>query len=375
MAEALAANLIRFSRYLRSRGLAIVPETSALMLRATQSVGLGSRDDAYYAMRSVTVTRPDELVIFDEAFRLFFGEGGAFPTPPPPESRLEVDRGGAHPVALPEARPSAEELELVEQVGASAIERLGNRDFSELEPDQLATVKRLLAHMVWEPSLVRSRRWVASRGRGPQPDRRRSLRGLVGPTGDLLPLVFSERRRRRRPLIVLADVSGSMERYVEMFLYFVHAARDRLGRLEAFVFSTRLTRITRQLEERDVAKALAQVGSVVQDWSGGTKIGEALEQFNLRWGRRVTRGGPIGLIISDGWDCGDPELLAKEMAKFSRTMHRVVWLNPLAGRAGYEPTARGMQAVLPHVHDFLPAASVADLAEVIDLLESIPARV
>ena len=166
-----------------------------------------------------------------------------------------------------------------------------------------------------------------------------------------------------------------MERYVEMFLYFVHAARDRLGRLEAFVFSTQLTRITRQLASRDVSAALAQVGSKVNDWSGGTKIGDALEEFNVRWGRRVSRGGPIGLIISDGWDCGDPDLLAKEMARFRRTMHRVVWLNPLAAREGYEPTVRGMQIVMGHVDDFLPAASVADLAGVVELLESIPARV
>ncbi len=374
MADALASNLIHFARYLRAQGLAVVPETSALLLQATREVGLSRREDAYHAMRSVTVTRPDEIPAFDQAFELFFGAGGRVSVPAPPNSRLEVDRGGAHPLALPQARASSDQLEVVEQLGASAVERLGHRDFADLDAEEAEAVRKLIARMVWQPALARSRRWVPAPGRGPKPDRRRSLRKLVGPTGDLLPLVWSERRRRRRPLVVLADVSGSMERYVEMFLYFVHAARDRLGKLEAFVFSTRLTRITRQLAARDVSEALMQVGMGVDDWSGGTKIGEALEEFNVRWGRRMSRGGPIALIISDGWDCGDPALLADEMAHFARTMHRVVWLNPLASREGYQPTVRGMQMVLPHVDDFLPAASVADLAGVVDLLESIPAR-
>ncbi|MFQ5967951.1 MAG: VWA domain-containing protein [Acidimicrobiia bacterium] len=373
MASAFAGNLVHFTRYLRSQGLSVVPETSALLLRATHVIGLTNRDDAYYAMRAVTVTHPADLPIFDAAFELFFGGGLAVPVPAP--GSLEVDRGGAHRIAKPAASTAqSDEVEVTEQVGASSVERLSHRDFNELTPEELEEVRRLMAQMMWQPADARSRRWAPT-GRGPRPDLRRTLRGIVGPSGDLLPLEWSERRMRRRPLLVLADVSGSMERYVEMFLYFTHAARDRLGKLEAFVFSTRLTRITRQLAKRDPKAALDDVGNTVEDWSGGTKIGEALEEFNLRWARRVTRGGPIALIISDGWDCGEPALLAREMARFRRTVHRVIWLNPLAGQPGYEPLVRGMQTVLPFVDDFLRATNLTDLRELVKLVESVSARV
>lgn len=186
-----------------------------------------------------------------------------------------------------------------------------------------------------------------------------------------MPLAFTSRTRRRRPVILIADISGSMERYAEMFLVFAHAARHVLGHLETFVFSTRLTRITRELERRDASRALAEVGGTVDDWSGGTRIGDALAVFNREWSRRVCRGGPVVIILSDGWDCGDPELLRREMARLARSVSRVVWLNPLAGRAGYAPETRGMRAVLPHVDDLLPAATVADLRGLVDLLETL----
>jgi len=227
--------------------------------------------------------------------------------------------------------------------------------------------------MVWQPADARSRRWQSS-STGDRPDLRRTFRALRRPEGDLLPLAYQARRQRRRPLLIIADISGSMERYTEMFMYFIHAAQGRLGRVEAFVFSTRLTRISREIRRKSPAQALAGVAAAVQDWSGGTRIGESLERFNRDWSRRVTAGGPVALIISDGWDTGDPELLEREMARFSRSVHRVVWLNPLAGRVGYRPETRGMQAVLPHVDDFLPAASVVDLRHVVRLLESVPSQ-
>ena len=189
-----------------------------------------------------------------------------------------------------------------------------------------------------------------------------------------MPLAYAQRRPRKRPLVVLADVSGSMERYTEMFLHFIHAAQGRLGRVEAFVFATRLTRISREIRQRDAFAALRRVGGAVEDWSGGTRIGESLEQFNREWSRRVTRGGAIGLVISDGWDTGSPDVLEREMARFARSMHRVVWLNPLAGRTGYAPETRGMRTVLPYVDDFLPAASLVDLKGVVRLLESVPSH-
>jgi hypothetical protein len=254
--------------------------------------------------------------------------------------------------------------------GASAIERLRQRDFAALTQKEMAEVRALIDSMVWAPAEARSRRRRPSLHRG-RPDLRRTLRGTVGPEADLMKLEFVERKQRRRPLIFIADVSGSMERYTEMLLYFAHAARGRLGRLEAFVFATHLTRITRQLERRDPALAIAEVAGSVTDWSSGTRIGDAIASFNQHWSRRVGRGGPVAVVISDGWDRGDPLLLAHEMARLHRSVHRVIWLNPLAGRPSYAPLTRGMKAALPYVDDFLPVTNFSNLEKVVEVLESI----
>lgn len=184
-----------------------------------------------------------------------------------------------------------------------------------------------------------------------------------------MPLAFSERRPRQRPLIVLADISGSMERYSEMLLHFVHGAQYRFDRVEAFVFATRLTRITRQLRRRNPGDALAEVALKVPDWSGGTRIGEAMGNFNQNWSRRVGGGGPIALIVSDGWDTGDPSHLALEMRRLARSVHRVIWLNPLAGHDGFGPEARGMAAALPFVDDLLAGGTARNLVDLVQLLQ------
>ena len=248
-----------------------------------------------------------------------------------------------------------------------------HRDFRDLTAREAEDVRRIMSRIVWRPAEAASRRWAAS-PKGTRPDMRRTMRNLVGPGADMMQLAMSDRKPRRRPLVVLADVSGSMETYTEMFLHFLHAAQGRMGRLETFVFATHLSRITRELRQKLPDVALRQVSAAVDDWSGGTRIGEAVGQFNEEWSRRVTRGGAIGLIISDGWDTGDPERLGREMARFHRSMHRVLWLNPLAGRENYAPETRGMQAALPYIDDLLAAANVLDLREVVRLLESVPAR-
>jgi hypothetical protein len=199
---------------------------------------------------------------------------------------------------------------------------------------------------------------------------RRTLRTLASAEADLMPLRFVERRVKERPLIVIADISGSMERYTQMLLYFLHGAQHRFGRVETFVFATRLTRITRELQRRDPADALRQVTRSVPDWSGGTRIGDAIETYNRWWSRRISRGGPIGLIISDGWDTGEPAHLAAQMEVFSRSVQSVVWLNPLSGRPGFSPEARGMAASLPYVDELLSAATIRNLADVVELLDA-----
>jgi hypothetical protein len=178
------------------------------------------------------------------------------------------------------------------------------------------------------------------------------------------------RRLRQRPLIVIVDISGSMEKYADLFLVFAHAAQQRLESVEVFTFSTRLTRITDDLKKRDTKAALAAVTRTVPDWSGGTMIGEAFGEWNKRWSRRLARGGPVAMVLSDGWDCGNSMLLAEETARLARSVHRLIWLNPLAARPDYRPATRGMRAVLPHVDHLLPAATVNDLRGLVRLLDS-----
>jgi len=375
-ADPLTHNLVRFVRHLRHQGLAVVPETSVAMLEAAQAVSLERRQDVYWAFRAVSVVRQAEIPLFDEAFNLFFGgPSGQFRLEP-----IGVDtrpnRAGGAVIASQSVMADLgadADAEATEQVGASGVERLASRDFAELTPEEHAAVRRMIARMVWHPAATLSRR-IGPSPTGSRPHLRRNLRQLVGPSRDLMPLAMAAPKPRQRPLLVLADVSGSMERYTEMLLYFVHAARGTLGRVEAFVFSTMLTRITRELRHRDPTVALRNVGSTVPEWAGGTLIGATLAEFNDRWSRRVTRGGPIALIISDGWDRGDPDLLRREMAALARNVHRVVWLNPLAGRPGYAPEVQGMRAVLPFVDDFMPSANLRDLATVVRLLESVPKR-
>lgn len=374
--EPFAHNLVHFTRYLRARGLAAVPETTISLIEAARVVGLANRDDAYLAFRAVCVTKPSEMAVFDEAFELFFGRGRGSIEMEPIELQIQQRGPRVHLLAgmAIAADPAGDETEeLSDQLGASAVERLRTRDFASLTPEEYEEVKALVGRMAWQPADALSRRWTASPA-GIRPDLRRTLRSLTGPNRDIMPLAWSAPKERRRPLLVIADVSGSMERYTELLLYFIHAARGRLGKVEAFVFATRLSRITRELRHRDPSIALSAVGSAVRDWSSGTLIGAAFADFNKRWGRRVARGGPVALVISDGWDRGDPDLLRREFAVFARTVHRVVWLNPLAGRAGYAPETRGMRAVLPYTDDFLPVGNLADLAAVVRLLESVPKR-
>lgn len=381
MTDILAANLVHFVRYLRDRGLAVVPATARDLAAGIEVVGLDRRDDLYAALSSITVVRPAERVVFDEAFELFFGTGQVrrgrrqgmevtARTTRPPEQGL-----AGIPVLAPRGQPAADEEpeEVVEIAGGTYAERLAHRDFRDLSVDEADEVRRLIARMVWRPADAASRRWGPAK-QGTRPDLRRTFRETVGPGGDLMPLAMARRRRRKRPLVVLADVSGSMERYTEMFLYFIHAAQGRLGRVESFVFATRLSRITRQMRIRTPVEALSRVSHAVTDWAGGTRIGEALEEFNRSWSRRVTRGGAIGLVISDGWDTGDAEVLDREACRFARSVHRVVWLNPLAGRAGFAPETRGLRTVLPYVDDFLAAGRLTDLRAVVRLLESIGSR-
>ena len=359
--------LVEFVNRLRQEGIPAPAGTTAEVIRAIDGIGLAPPGDVFYALRAVCCTDAAQYPVFARVFIDFFRAEAA----PVILSVTQQARTWSIKTPGDEATEVAggEETRL-RASGASAIERLRHRDFATLTGKELAEVRALIDSMVWAPAEARSRRQRPALHRG-RPDLRRTLRGTVGPEADLMKLEFVERKRRRRPLIFIADVSGSMERYTEMLLYFAHAARGRLGRLEAFVFATHLTRITRQLERRDPSLAIAEVAGSVTDWSSGTRIGDAIASFNQQWSRRVGRGGPVAVVISDGWDRGDPLLLATEMARLHRSVHRVIWLNPLAGRASYAPLTRGMKAALPYVDDFLPVTNFSNLEKVVAVLESI----
>lgn len=359
-------DITSFARELRSAGIGVTPDQIAGMCQSITMVDPAEEWQVRAAFRSLTVTGPAQLETFDRVFDSFF-------------HRLRDPRPPAYvpqPMQPKRARPlfASEQVteptgEVSTQTGASLVERLAARDFAEMDDEELEMARRLVETMFWKPPVTRTRRWEAHH-RGRRPDMRRTLRRSVGPGGDLMPIELRRRRVRQRPLVIIADISGSMERYAEMFLVFAHAARRHLGSVEAFTFSTQLTRITDGLDRRDVRSALEEVGGTVGDWSGGTKIGDALSQWNRQWSRRLARGGPIALVLSDGWDCGDPGLLSREAARLSRSVHRLIWLNPLATHADYRPETRGMKAVLPHIDLLLPAASVRDLADLVALLDS-----
>lgn len=363
--ENLAPALVSLSRALRRRRVATGPSTASDMAAALATVDLARAEDAFYALRAVTITRPDQRLPFAEEFVRCFG---GRPTREAGESDVPEVAGplsyGLDGTGDPEPDEQA-----VSQAGAGDLERISHRDFADLDADEAARIRDLIGRMTWRPGETFSRRFAPS-DRGGRPDVRRSFRDSVSPTGDLVPLRLTERRVRRRPLIVIADVSGSMEPYAEMMLVFAHSAAGRLGRVETFTFSTHLSRVTHHLKRRDPVAALRATGAAVDDWSGGTQIGAALDTFVKQWARRVGRGGPVVLIVSDGWDCGPPALLSDAMKTLRRFVHRIIWLNPLAGREGFVPETRGMQAALPHIDDLVAGGNVADLRRVVGLLES-----
>ncbi|MCL1602144.1 MAG: VWA domain-containing protein [Actinomycetia bacterium] len=365
-------NLVMFVRSLRSNGFSVTTGTTRQLVEAATLVGMASGDDVRDAFRSVVVTRRSQNERFDEIFDRFFS-GDIVISLDDVTSRLaerkplrSVPRIGVDATRVDDT--AGESDEVVDVVGGSPGERLMDVDFADLSDEEAAAVAALLANMAWSPSAAASRRWRPA-SNGQIPDMRRTLRMLTGPRGDLMPLAFTERRPRQRPLIVIADISGSMERYSEMLLYFVHGAQHKFDRVEAFVFATRLTRITRQLRRRNPSDALEQVARKVPDWSGGTRIGDALASFNRDWSRRIG-GGPIALVVSDGWDTGDPAQLALEMRRLGRAVHRVIWLNPLAGHEGFTPEARGMAAALPFVDDLLAGGTARNLVDLVDLLQT-----
>ena len=368
-------NLIAFGRVLRAAGVDVRPNAMVDVVQALGYVDPCVRADTYHACRALLVHRPEEIPAFDRAFDAFWRE-----TITPALVRIRRDRTEATVTGIDTllGEAAGEDGHGAERDSAPAetivktwSDRGGvaNKDFGECTADELARAAAGLATLRWTPGERRTRRWIA--GRGQRIDLRRAIAASRRTGGEITALPRRRRRTKPRPLVLLCDVSGSMERYSRMLLLFAHALMKRRPRVEAFLFSTELTRVTRQLRRRRADAALAALSQVVPDWSGGTQIGRALRTFHQRWARQVLNGGPVVLLISDGWDRGDPQQLASEVARLQRSCHRFVWLNPLIGTENYAPLTRGLQAALPFVDDFLPARTLTNFADLASHLNAL----
>jgi uncharacterized protein with von Willebrand factor type A (vWA) domain len=361
----LLENLLLFGRLLRTLGLEVHMGRMLDVVHALQHVDLAERGDVYHTCRALLVHRHDDLAVFDRAFDAFWRAPRRPPIDATAIAAEDLDGPQAEPMAPGGIQMVGDAVAGESAAGAlrtwSAAASLADRDFATFTADEIALARSVLDRLDWNPGERRTRRWIAGRGR--RIDLRRAMAQSVRTGGDVLTLPRRRRRLRRRPIVLLCDVSGSMERYSRMLLHFAHALGRRHRRVEAFLFSTQLTRITPALRTGGLDAAVADVARAVPDWSGGTRIGEALRELHQRWMRRVLHGGPVVILVSDGWDRGDPQVLQQQVARLQRSCHRLVWLNPLIGTADYAPLTRGLQAALPYVDDFLPARTLTNLAD------------
>jgi uncharacterized protein with von Willebrand factor type A (vWA) domain len=348
--------------------------------RALAAVDPASRRDAYNALRTVLCSHHSDYEVFDAAFLECFGAPYSPPElerEPPPElgelAKLALPRAPGPPPDSP-PRDDREDADPKPTPAAwSAVELLRHKDFAGYTDAERDLARQLIARLAMRGPRRPSRRTKPAHRRGPRPaggrqDLRRTMRASLRYGGEPVERRWRERTDRPRPLVLVCDVSGSMEPYARMLVQYLQAAVAASRRVEAFAFGTRLTRITHELRGRDPDAAVGRASDAVADWSGGTRIGDALSHLNREHARYVGRGSVV-VVLSDGWDRGDPILLQMEMERLGRCAHTVVWLNPLKASPDYEPLTRGMQAALPHVDHFLAGNSIASLEELAELLE------
>ncbi|MCO5214546.1 MAG: VWA domain-containing protein [Thermomicrobiales bacterium] len=401
-ASLIERNLTHFARRLRRAGIKVGTGHVMEMLHALEVVGPEHRSDVEAAMQSIAVYRPDQIPVFQHEFDQFWRDVMRARPPlidrhappddssnsqPPQEQHDPQDRKQSDEESGDESEETsisisaddvADEQIDNEDVDAppqdvimfSAEEALRKKDFGQFTPDELAMARRLMNRITWNLGTRKTRRMERAH-KGESFDQRAMLRGSLRQGGIPLELRYRRRKEKMRPLVLICDISGSMDRYARTLLQFVHTLETGLDSVEVFVFSTRLTRITRELRKRDVDQAINDVVAAVDDWSGGTRIGEAIRDFNFRWSRRVLRSNATVVLISDGWDRGDPVLLGEEMARLQRSCRRLIWLNPLLGASGYQPLTQGIKAALPYVDYFMPIHNLQSLEALADLLGSV----
>lgn len=385
----LLRNLVLFGRLLRAVGVKIPTGALSDLATSTRWIDIRSREDFREAARCLLVSRHEDMELFDRAFDLFWRswkeQGGDLLERALDELPLEQTPSD-HPPAGSRRAGSADlslgaigvaESEEDDEEGApsplpvySASEALRSKDFALYSQDELIDAQRFLESMQWAIVRRRSLRTRPAR-QGRRLDVRRSVRQNLRHGGELLNLAYRGPKMKRRPVVLLCDISGSMDRYTRLLLHFLHSIETSAQRTEIFVFGTRLTRITQALKHRNPDEAIAAASVEVQDWSGGTRIGESLHAFNQSWARRVLGHGAIVIIISDGWDRGDPAVLSREMERLQRASYRLLWLNPLLGSRNYRPLTQGIQAALPYIDDFLPVHNLASLEALARLLNDV----
>ncbi len=364
-----------FGRALRAAGLDVPTGSVVMFAEALGCVGVDRRDRVYWAGRATLVRRPEDVAVYDRIFDAFWLDraGATSPSVTVPSLTLAIDTGDDDDTDLPgpdEEQPAGDTL----SVRYSAVETLRERDFAVLDEAEWVETQRLLDRLRLSGEPRPSRRLRPARRSRGHPDLRRTVRRSLRHGGVPLQRAWKQAVSRPRRVVLLVDVSGSMEPYARALLRFAHAAVSarQIGRVEAFSLGTRLTRLTRELRQRDPDAALEGAARRVADWSGGTRLGEGLAEFNDRWGVRGMARGAVIIVLSDGWDRGDPAALAEQMGRLAMVAHRVVWVNPLKATPGYAPLARGMAAALPYVDQFVEGHSLVALEQLAALVATSP---
>jgi uncharacterized protein with von Willebrand factor type A (vWA) domain len=383
----LLPNLLHFGRLLRALGFKISAGQLSDLAHALTLIDITNRQDFYITSRSLLVTNPHDFDRFDQAFDLFWvgmsqwllslglaphmrrPEEGEQPIESP-DPIIAPDQEGQTPGE--DEKNQDEEGESVDEVEAGAfyspIELLHHKNFAEFTEEEKQLVKKAMSRLIWQFNSRQTRRLRRTSKRTRYIDLRSAIRASIRNSGEIIQLRWRRRKTKPRPLVVICDISGSMDSYSRLFLHFIHSLSQGMRHVEAFAFGTRLTHLTPALRHSDVDAAVDKISHLVLDWSGGTRIGESLKTFNYRWARRVLGWGATVLIISDGWERGNLDLLDREMDRLSRSVHRLIWLNPLAGTPGYQPLVGGIQTALPYCDDFLPLDNLHSLEQVVSRL-------
>jgi uncharacterized protein with von Willebrand factor type A (vWA) domain len=380
----LAENIIYFARALRAAGIPVGSGAVMDALKAVRVAGVGTREDFYWTLHAVFVNRHEHSVLFDQAFRIFFRRRGyldklmAALLPQAPARQEEQPTAGARRIeealfaGMPEQERGKPEEEADATLTVSDRELLQRKDFAQMTAAEIAAAKEAIKRLVLSLDEVKTRRLAPSR-RGHIIDIRRTLRASLKAGGAVIDLKYLGPRRKAPPIVALLDISGSMSQYTRLFLHFLHAVTDARKRVHTFLFGTRLTNVTRALARKDPDEALAAVSASVADWSGGTRIATSLRAFNKQWARRVLTQGAIVLLITDGLERDGGERLEFEIDRLHRSCRRLIWLNPLLRFEGFEPKAKGIRSMLPHVDELRPIHNLESMAQLVRAL-SVDAR-